>query len=74
MERLDIDSLEVKEAPMTHHRLGLSLTRTGYGSKLPTSRMVRIPGDNRWRRVYVTQYSNAGTCWIVVNGKRVIVS
>ncbi len=44
---------------------------TGYGAKLPTPYIVRFKG--RERRVYCTNYSNIGTCWIVVGGKRWIV-
>jgi len=46
-------------------------TATGYGSKIPTSHLVKWA--NRWRRVYVTCYSNSGTAWITVKGERVIV-
>ena len=73
-KRLDLDSLEVKTELLPWQKLGLSYTATGYGMKIPTTRMVRIPGDNRWRRVYCTIFSNIGTCWISVKGDRVIVS
>ena len=43
----------------------------GYGSKIPTSMMVLVEG--RWRRVYVTQYSNAGSAWITLNKEKVFV-
>lgn len=43
----------------------------GYGRKIPTHRWLKV--RNRWRRVYVTQYSNAGTAWIVIDGKRWII-
>lgn len=39
----------------------------GYGPKIPTRYMVRYSG--RWRRVYVMQYANAGSAYIVVNGE-----
>jgi hypothetical protein len=44
----------------------------GYGRKIPTGRWLKV--RNRWRRVYVTQYSNAGTAWVVIDGARWIVS
>lgn len=47
-------------------------TATGYGRKLPTTRMVRLPGNPRWRRVYCCCYSNVGTCY-VTDGKNWIV-
>jgi hypothetical protein len=37
---------------------------SGYGRKIPTSRMVRLDGK-RWHRVYVCQISNAGTAYVV---------
>lgn len=47
---------------------GLSETRSGYGSALRSTWMVRI--GKRWRRVKVTFWSNAGSSWIKVGGKR----
>ena len=47
-------------------------TASGYGRRIPTSRMVQIPGSPRWRRVYCCCYSNAGTCY-VTRGKDWIV-
>ena len=41
---------------------GLSFTRDGYGSRIPTSWMVHV--DGRWRRVYCCIWSNIGTCFI----------
>lgn len=35
---------------------------TGYGARIPTRYMVRFGA--RWRRVYVAQFSNAGTAYI----------
>ena len=55
-------------APMRHHELGLSYTRTGYGAKIPTQYKAIIAG--KLRRIYCTQYSNAGSLWCVVNGQR----
>jgi len=46
-------------------------TASGYGRKIPTAHRIKV--KNRWRRVYVTIYSNAGTSWITVDGKRLIV-
>lgn len=49
----------------------VSYSRTGYGKRIPTSKMVLLLGI--WRRVYCTIYSNCGTCWVNFQGKRVIV-
>ena len=43
----------------------------GYGMKIPTPRWLKV--KNRWRRVYVTQYSNCGTAWIIVDKQQLIV-
>lgn len=46
-------------------------TRSGYGNAIPNHTMVHL--DGRWRRVYTTIWSNAGTSWVRWNGKRHIV-
>ena len=65
----DLNKLPHKESPLPHHKAGLSYT---YGRKIPTIYMVQLPDSKRWRRVYVCQYSNAGTCY-VQSGKDWIV-
>jgi len=60
-----------KEEPMPHHTAGLSYTRTGYGSKIPSLYKVQYQG--RWYRVYSVCYSNVSTEYIVVKGERVVV-
>lgn len=42
-------------------------TVSGYGGKIPTRYLVRYAG--RWRRVYAMQYGNAGSVYLVVNGR-----
>ena len=37
-------------------------TRSGYGKRIPSNIMVHYQG--RWRRVYVSIYSNSGTAYI----------
>lgn len=39
---------------------------SGYGGKIPTRHMVQYAGI--WRRVYMMQYGNSGTPYVVVNG------
>lgn len=58
--------------PLEWQKQGLSFTASGYGKKIPTSDVIYLRG--RKHRVYVTQYSNAGTAWIVFDGKRTIIS
>jgi hypothetical protein len=58
------------DRPLPWQIAGLQQTASGYGSKLTSSRVVKL-ADGRERRVYITQYSNAGTAWIVLDGERV---
>ena len=55
------------DAPMAHHKLGLSWTRSGYGKKIPTAYKVHVHG--RDRRVYVMIWANSGTCYVIVDGQ-----
>lgn len=57
------EAVEVKEAPMAHHKAGLSWTATGYGARIPTVYQVKWLGQ--WRRVYCRIYSNSGTLYIM---------
>lgn len=43
----------------------LHRSTTGYGGKIPTR--VRIRYANRFRRVYMMQYGNSGTPYVVYN-------
>ena len=45
------------------------ITRTGYGPKLATSWLLQLDG-RRWQRVYVMQWSNLGTPYVVIAGKK----
>jgi hypothetical protein len=45
-----------------------------YGSKIPTRYMVKYESgrkyeNSRWRRVYIMQYGNAGSAYILFRGK-----
>lgn len=66
---LNMDGLERKNNPLQWQLRGKTYTRDGYGLKIPSRFMVKYQG--KWRRVYITQYSNAGSAWIIVNGNRV---
>lgn len=54
--------------PLMQHKLGLQQTASGYGSKLTTSKMLKV--DNRLYRVYVVQYGNVGSPYIIKGGKK----
>jgi hypothetical protein len=61
---------ELFDAPLPWQEAGLQQTASGYGRKLTSHRCVRLP-DGRVRRVYVTCFSNSGSCWITLD-KRVL--
>ena len=73
MENLSINGCAVEStySPLWWHERGLSYTATGYGAKIPTAYTVKYNGKTR--RVYCTVYSNSGTCWVIINGQKIIV-
>ena len=50
---------------------GSGMTRDGYTKRsgAPTSRMIRLQGEKRWRRLMVWQFSNLGTMFVNIDGK-----
>ena len=42
--------------------------KDGYGVEIPSSHMLKV--GNRWRRIYITQFSNAGSAWIILNKEK----
>lgn len=59
---------QTKQALLPWQAQVLSYTASGYGAKIPTAYKALVAG--KWRRVYCTQYSNAGSLWCIVNGQR----
>lgn len=51
------------------------MTAEGYTCKAgaPTSLMIRLEGETRWRRLMCWQFSNAGTCFIRIKGAPLII-
>lgn len=47
-------------------------SKTGYGNKIGTSWELKLK-DQKWRRVYIVQWSNAGSAYIVVAGKKLFL-
>lgn len=45
---------------------------TGYGMKIPTAKKLKHNG--RLYRVYVAQFSNCGSAYIIKNGKRFLIT
>jgi len=62
--RFALSELEAKSEPLWWHLKGWQFTRSGYGRRIPTEHMVKLPGGRRWRRVYCCIYSNSGTCYV----------
>jgi hypothetical protein len=62
--RSDISTLEKRDTGAPHPTAGRD--SEGYGRKIPTRWMVKLPEVNRWRRVYVCCISNAGTAYVTV--------
>lgn len=53
-------------------RLGMQYTATGYGTKIPTSKVIKWT-DGKVRRVYCDIYSNVGSCYCMINGCKVSI-
>jgi len=57
--------------PLPWQKKGLQQTASGYGSKLTTTKMLKV--GNKLYRVYVAQYGNAGSAYIIKNGKKLFL-
>ena len=71
MTRIQLGDCEVKEKLLQWQRLGLSYTRSGYGKKIPTTKVIKY--QNRWYRIYCCIFSNIGTAYILVKGESIVV-
>lgn len=69
MKTIEVDCKENVTARMASIPF---FTKSGYGAKIPTSYMVHYA--NKWRRVYCKIYSNIGTEYCFINGKKQIVN
>ena len=56
----DLTAAKVTEAPRHN-------SATGYGPKIPTGYMLQSGG--KWRRVYVAQYGNSGSAYVLIGGE-----
>ena len=71
LEYIDPAELEIFVSLLPHQVAGLSYTATGYGKKIPTTKMVKYKG--RIYRIYCMIFSNIGTCYITVKGRQLII-
>jgi hypothetical protein len=69
---IDLEDYKVQTVELWWQKANLSPTASGYGDKLPTTKMVWFAG--RWRRIYCRIYSNVGTCYIIFDGQEIVVS
>lgn len=58
--------------PTRWQKLGLRQTSSGYGKKLNSGLSIFFVG--KWRRIYVTCWSNAGSYWFMASGKKIFVN
>jgi hypothetical protein len=65
------ETLELKDAPMSHHLAGRMYTATGYGAKIPSANKALYNG--RLYRVYVSIFGNAGTAYILIKNVKHIL-
>jgi hypothetical protein len=70
--RIECTKYAIKVSEMRHHKLGLSYTPTGYGTKVPTVYMVRTI-DQTWRRVYCAIFSNSGALYVMHGKEKTLV-
>lgn len=71
-EQIFANSEDLIYAPLEWQKQGLQETATGYGSRLTTSKKISFNG--KLYRVYCTCWSNAGSCWFKVKGRKIYVS
>lgn len=64
--------LAMSERLLEWQRRGAQYTATGYGTKIPTSKVIKW-SDGKVRRVYCDIYSNAGSCYCMIHGCKVSV-
>jgi hypothetical protein len=69
---IQADRSELVYDPPEWMKRGLQETASGYGKKLNSGQKIHFNG--KLYRIYVTIFSNSGTCWFTAKGKRYSVS
>lgn len=54
-------------------RWGMTVDGYTYRNGGPTSRLVRLDGEKRWRRLMVLCFSNVGSLFLKIGGERLYV-
>jgi hypothetical protein len=65
-----IEEVKITDAP----RYGMTVMGYTKLSGAPTSRMIRLEGEKRFRRLMCWQFSNVGTCFVRIKGECLVVS
>lgn len=71
MHTLETKIAEVRETETP--RYGIAASGYTVRSGAPTSKMIRLENETRWRRLMCWQFSNAGTLFVRVNGAPLVV-
>lgn len=66
------ESDQLIDKPLWWQKRNLMYTSTGYGRKIPTSKMIRFEG--RLHRIYCCIFSNCGTTYIVSKKQWIIIN
>lgn len=64
--------MAMSERLLEWQRPGVQYTATGYGTKIPTIKVIQW-SDGKVRRVYCDIYSNAGSCYCMIHRCKVSV-
>lgn len=63
---------ELLHRPPAWMKRGLQETASGYGARLNSGYFIQF--CNRFYRIYVTCYGNAGSCWFKTKGRKIFVN
>lgn len=72
LDRIAADRSELLYDPPDWMKAGLQETASGYGKRLNSGLKINYCG--KLYRIYITCFSNCGTCWFTAKGRRIIVS
>lgn len=66
---------DIAEKKQTQTTPSYGMARSGYTlrSGAPSSYMIRLKGEKRWRRVMIWQFSNSGTAFVRIKGERLVI-
>ena len=56
---------EIIEKLLPRQKMNLQYSASGYGRKIPTSKMIKI--GKKFYRLYCCIFSNVGSCYIIKN-------